>query len=95
MKKIKITIPYCCKNAFTPSRLAGKNLNRIHDPSSGGIGIKLNIPHKKLYIVIMPSNSINGTVCGKPKNLINNPKNIAMAKFDKGPAIETFKVPHF
>ena len=95
MKKIKIIIPYCCKNNLTLSKPRGKNLNKIHDPSSGGIGIKLNIPHKKLYIVIIPSNSINGTVCGNPENLINNPKNIAIAKLVKGPAIETFKVPHF
>ena len=36
------------KNNLPFSQFCGVNLKRIQDPSSGGIGIKLNIPHKKL-----------------------------------------------
>ena len=43
IKKIKIKIPYCCKNIFTFSKPGGNKLNKIHEPSSGGIGIKLKI----------------------------------------------------
>ena len=95
IKKIKIKSPYCCKNIFAFSAPNGKNLKRIQEPSSGGIGTKLNIAHKKLYIVIIPSSSIKGTEAGRLIILINNPKNIAIAKFVAGPEIATFKLPHF
>ena len=45
-ENINMINPYCCKNILTFSALCGKNLKRIHDPSRGGIGIKLNNPSK-------------------------------------------------
>ncbi len=48
MKKIRMKNPYCKRNNFIFSNLSGKNVKRIWDPSKGGIGIKLKIPHIKL-----------------------------------------------
>ena len=42
ISKTKITIPYCFRKFLVPCILNGKKLNNIHEPSSGGIGIKLN-----------------------------------------------------
>lgn len=48
MKNIKIKKPYCSKDARILSYLLGIKLKRIWEPSNGGIGIRLNIPQRKL-----------------------------------------------
>ena len=41
IKRTKITIPECGKKFLTLCIEAGKNLKSSHEPSSGGMGIKL------------------------------------------------------
>jgi len=97
-RKIKIISPYCCKNIFTFSKLCGKNLNKIQDPSSGGIGKRLKIA-KIIFIQTIKENIKNnpGWASKKVEGIIlkSNPKTKAIARFEAGPAIETFNVPHF
>lgn len=88
-----MNIPYCWRNIFTFSNPLGKNEKSIQEPSNGGIGIKLNVPKRKLYIEIMPKGAKNESGIGK--NLIASAKIMATKKFDAGPARETFNSPHF
>jgi len=97
IKNIKIKRPYCCKNAFNLSKLSGSNLKNIHEPSSGGIGIKLKIA-SMMFICTIKENIKNNpgarlkTDAGK--NRITRPKNNANTIFDRGPATATLKEPH-
>ena len=97
IRKIKIKIPYWLKKVFRYSNWYGINLNNIHEPSRGGIGIKLNMA-KIILIWTIKENTISmpGTTVKKSEILImriNNPKNSASAILVKGPAMETFSPP--
>lgn len=92
-RKIIIYIPYCCKNILKFLNLSDIKLKSIHEPSSGGMGTKLNIPRIKLYIAIIPKKFASWDDIGK--NLIAKQKIIAIKKFTAGPAMETFSPPHF
>lgn len=93
-----ITIPYCLRKFLKPANFSGKKLNKIHEPSSGGTGIKLKTA-SHILIETIKLNATNILESAKIKfcgiNLNINPKIIASKKFETGPAMETFISPYF
>lgn len=98
IRKIKIITPYCLRKFFIQKNFSGKKLNKIHEPSSGGTGIKLNTASHILIDTIYESAI---AIAGFAKNtdigvnLIIKPKTIATDRFEMGPAEETFNSPYF
>ena len=54
IKSTRITIPYCLKKLWTPCIESGKKLNKIHEPSKGGTGIRLKTANHILRDTIYP-----------------------------------------
>ena len=97
IRKIKIRKPNCPKNIFVFCIEFGRKVNKICEPSNGGIGIKLKTARRMLIETIKER---NGYISAGKKfkgivNLINKPKNKAMIKLETGPATATFKEPYF
>ena len=71
-------------------------MKRIFDPSSGGMGTRLNIPKLKLTrtIEVIIKLKPAGTFAPREKRNIR-PKKIAIEKFANTPAPATAIVPHF
>jgi len=92
MKSSKISDPYNPRLINFAVNLFGKRSNKICEPSSGGIGIRLkakrkilkNTPYQKMLIIL----SLTGVeeFTNKRKQTKNN---TARIKFDSGPAKET------
>ena len=98
MSKTKSTIPYCLKKFLAPCQEAGKKLNKIHEPSNGGIGIKLKIANQILISTITLKAINNPGFIKRIFSGINlniNPKTSAIAMLEAGPAAETFISPYF
>ena len=98
IRKINRKIPYFCKKTLTLLNVSGIKLNKIHEPSNGGIGTKLN--KANMMFIFTTKEKINknpgdkaNSDCGMNRN--SKPKNKANDKLDKGPAIATFRLPHF
>lgn len=97
MKNRRINIPYCSKKTLKFSIEAGRKVNKILEPSKGGIGTRLKIA-KRMF-----KNTIKPNICPKPvetisskgMNLKPNPKTKATIKLAAGPAKATLAEPYF
>lgn len=69
-------LPYCW----------GNREKRSFEPSSGGIGIRLNTASVRLMMTMYEAISINGVITPCCTNLIIHPKMRAMTRFESGPA---------
>jgi len=97
IRKIRIKKPNCPKKFFVFCIEAGRKVNKIWDPSSGGIGIKLKIAKRMLIKTIKEK---RGYISVGKKfrlivNLISKPKNKAIIRLEAGPAIAVFNEPYF
>ena len=92
IRKRRMNIPYWRRAILNRAKRSGKTEKRIHEPSSGGTGIRLNIPRTKLYKTIIAK--ADSMVSDNGKNLMARPKIMATKKFAAGPARETFASPH-
>jgi len=99
-KKIKnkrTNIPYCSKNTLKLSKEAGKNVNKILEPSKGGMGTKLKIAKSIFKKIIKPK------TCPRPVEINietgikrkNKPNTKAINKLAAGPANATLADPYF
>ncbi len=84
-------MPYRSKNILICEAPLGKRANKILEPSSGGIGIKLNIPNMTFTRIMTLKNwprEINkfSSKGKKFKKRNKKPKIIAKAKLLNGPA---------
>lgn len=77
------------------NRESGNKLNKIFDPSSGGMGIKLKTNNEILIKVIMNKKLESKLLIPKigDKNLNNKAKIKTQTKLAKGPAKETRAMP--
>ena len=83
---------YCLNIILSLAYLKGRKEKRIWEPSKGGIGIRLNIAKRKLYIEIILKNK--NKEAGKLKNLIGRAKRMPTMILIPGPAKETLSSPH-
>lgn len=89
-------IPFCSIQSLMLFLLYGKNENSIFEPSSGGIGIKLNVASTRLInTIIVPIYKKDSPSEVRIPKRISNPKNRAISIFERGPAIATLASPHF
>lgn len=97
IKNNNINIPHFSKKFSIYLYLGDKNENKIFEPSSGGIGIRLNKTRTKFKITIIEAifkkGPIKEALIINGENLISNPKIIAINKLAKTPATETSIVP--
>lgn len=91
IKMIKITREYFSKNLCSLNDLFPSKEKRIFEPSSGGIGIRLNIAKTILTKTITPaSGTMDSGINEKyPDSRIIIPKNIAITRFTRTPAEAT------
>src|SRR3989344_9601527 len=93
--------PHCSRKSKAPAARAPRTENRIFEPSSGGIGIRLKSPSAKFAKVTTEKMKTTGSreppgaaphplVC---RMRIALPKIIARIRFKETPAAETIKVP--
>ncbi len=73
----------------------GKIADKIRDPSSGGIGTRLNVARTRFVNTIISKATIAGPGSPNPKNLIVSPAITASTIFDNGPAKATSASPFF
>lgn len=92
--KITKIKPYLSKLKYFSRMPLGKNVANTFEPSRGGIGTKLKIIKTKLIYTIKLTKPVKVKLA-IGKNLKNKPKNKAIIKFPKGPAIATLASPYF
>lgn len=87
--------PYCEKNAFTSDE-SGTNVNRMWEPSSGGIGKRLKTASRRFINTTAPKAKNKDWLAWMAgiKRIIN-PKTTASKMFEAGPARATFKSAYF
>lgn len=78
--------PYCSRNCLSWYARSGKTANKIFDPSSGGIGTRLNMARTILAYEIIVRISLNPD---GPITRAIAPKINAMRRFEIGPAAAT------
>ena len=96
MNIIKKTIEYCSIIETIDWKDRGNNGYKILDPSSGGIGTRLNIARTKFTNTIIETIEVNPSGIVVP--IVNRkikPKKIAMARLASIPAAATAMLPHF
>jgi hypothetical protein len=89
----KISIPHCSRKFSMYRYRLGKNENRIFDPSSGGIGIRLNNARTKFVRKIIEAMVRKETGTCDPANRISSPKMPARKILARIPAMATINFP--
>lgn len=91
---ISRTREYCCMNTTNPYALRGKKPKSIFEPSSGGIGTRLNIAKAKFIKTIVDTTVINLSPKYTAPYLSKSPKTRAINRFANIPAAATMTSPH-
>lgn len=90
---MSIKVPYLSKRSLVPLKLFGKIEKSIFDPSSGGIGTRLNTA-KTRFVIITRTEIYRKLEENTRPNLIKIPKNKAIKRLEAGPARATNASPH-
>ncbi len=92
----KIITPYCSRNLRTPYMELGRNANKTPEPSSGGIGTRLNIASAEFVITMIlnsPISAVDQFVIGPAERMrMNIPNTNASVILLSGPAADTIAV---
>lgn len=96
-RKKRINIPILPIERYAAASFSGRIRENTFDPSSGGIGIRLNIPRSKLSLTTINKNQfkiadIFGSKGRKISNLISKAPIAAIKKFVAGPARDTIAI---
>jgi len=96
MKTTRIISPYLSKNISKSEARDGSKVKRTLEPSSGGMGIRLNIAKIRLRKTINMAICKNcGGKASAPEKRISAPKTRATIILESGPAAPTKPGPYF